>query len=271
MSESETRGLQFDEEERLPWLESGDAVDEGDGVSVGRLFGLVIAGLALIGAIVGGLWWWQNNAGRPRSEIIAAPAGPVRVAPPEERGRFDGDGNAAVAAAEGVRTTGQVDPSQLPEAPVAPPAATGRAAPRPESSTPVNRPTQTAQAQTPAAAPAAARTTARPAAAGTSASAPVRSSTAPAPGATRGAAPAAAPATGGMIQLGAFASEATANRAWSGLKERFTWLAPVNASVASAEVNGRTVYRLRAAAGSSSNARNLCNRLRVAGENCIVL
>lgn len=266
MSDSETRGLQFDEEERLPWLESTDAVDEGDGVSLGRLFGLVVAGLALIGAIVGGLWWWQNHAGRSGSEVIAAPAGPVRVAPPEEPGRFDGDGNAAVAAAEGVRTNGQVDPNQLPEAPVAPPAATGRAAPERESSTPVPRPTQTAQA------PAAARPAPppRPAVAGSSASAPVRVSVAPPTTARPTAAPAVV-AGSGMIQLGAFASDATANRAWAGMKERFSWLSSVNANVVSAEVNGRTVYRLRAAAGSSANARNLCNRLRVAGENCIVL
>jgi hypothetical protein len=37
------------------------------------------------------------------------------------------------------------------------------------------------------------------------------------------------------------------------------------------EVNGRTVYRLRASAGSSSAARDLCGRLRIAGEDCLIL
>jgi hypothetical protein len=73
------------------------------------------------------------------------------------------------------------------------------------------------------------------------------------------------------VQLGAFASEATAARAWDSLKGRFSWLGPVNRSIVAGDVNGRTVYRLRAAAGSASAARDLCSRLRVAGEDCLVM
>lgn len=220
--------LNFEEEERLPWLEPIEDMDES-GVSIGRLLGLVVAGLVVIGAVVGGLWWWQNNGGRPRGELIAAPEGDYRVPPPAEPGRFDGDGNVAVAASEGVTPVGTVDPNKLPEQPVAPAVASG--------------PNRTAPALRPAPAPTSARTTAAP----------------------------ATPTGGGTIQLGAFASEATAAHAWDSLKSRFAWLGPVNRTIAAAEVNGRTVYRLRAAAGSASAARDLCARLRVAGENCIVL
>jgi hypothetical protein len=94
---------------------------------------------------------------------------------------------------------------------------------------------------------------------------------APAAPAAAAAAPAAAGGTSGTVQLGAFASEGAAARAWDTLKRRFEWLAPVNRTIVPATVNGRTVYRLQAAAGSSSAARNLCARFRVAGENCIVL
>ena len=72
-----------------------------------------------------------------------------------------------------------------------------------------------------------------------------------------------------MVQLGAFSSSASAQRAWTSLKGRFAYLEPVNSTVVTAEVNGRTVYRLQAAAGSASAAQSLCNRLRVAGENCM--
>jgi hypothetical protein len=74
-----------------------------------------------------------------------------------------------------------------------------------------------------------------------------------------------------MIQLGAFASESTAASAWTSLQGRFAWLANVNRSIQPASVNGRTVYRLRANAGTAATARDFCGRLRVAGENCIVL
>ena len=257
MNEPDSKPLHFEEEERLPWLEPIEDVEERDS-SIGRLVGLVLTGLVGIGVVVGGLWWWQNNGGRPRGELIAAPEGNYRVPPPAEPGRFDGDGNIAVAAAEGVETPGQVDPNQLPEAPVPPAVASGGAS-APTIATPASRPATLPQPKgVVASAPVAAT---RPAAA-----------TPVAPAARPATAPAAAAGTGsGTIQLGAFASEATAARAWDDLKGRFAWLGPVNRSIVAGEVNGRTVYRLRASAGSSSAARDLCGRLRIAGEDCLIL
>lgn len=244
MNDTDNAPLRFEEEERLPWLEPIDDIEESGG-SLSRLFGLVIAGLIGIGLVVGGLWWWQNNGGRPRGELIAAPEGDYKVAPAAEPGRFDGEGNVAVAAAEGVSTPGNVDASQLPEQPVAP--AAGAA---PVTATPA-APTKGAIALP----------TARP----------TGSTGAGSTSATAAPAPAATASGGGMVQIGAFASEATAARAWDSLKGRFTWLANVNRSIVPAQVNGRTVYRLRGAAGSASAARDLCARMRVAGENCIVV
>ncbi len=223
----------LEQEERLPWLEPVDDTRYDDGVSSSRLIGLVLSGLALIGLIVGGLWWWQQNGGRPRGELIAAPEGEYRLPPPEEKGRFDGEGDVAVAAAEGATPAGRVDPSRLPEQPVERPSAAARE--------PAGRPAAASGRPAAAAAPAAANAAAN------------------------------APTGGTVIQLGAFASEATAARAWSGLQGRFTWLANINRTVTPATVNGRTVYRLRATAGSTASARDYCSRLRVAGENCIVL
>lgn len=231
--------LRFEEEDRLPWLEPVEEA-EHEGGTGWRLAALVLSGLVLIGLVVGGMWWWQTG-GRPRGELIAAPEGDYKQAPSAEPGRFEGEGAIAVAAAEGVQPTAQIDPNRLPEAPVAPPQAAGgtqapAAAPQPKAAAPT----------------AAARSTAIPVAA------------TPAPAAR---APAA---TGsGMVQLGAFSSNASAQSAWNSLKSRFAYLEPVNSNIVSAEVNGRTIYRLQAAAGSASAAQTLCNRLRVAGENCI--
>lgn len=229
MSEPEGMSLHFEPEERLPWLEPVEDMPQSENM-LGRLIGLVLAGLVIIGAVVGGLWWWQNNAAGGRGELIAAAEGPYKVEPKAEPGRFDGDGTIAVAAAEGQQTTSSIDASRLPEQPVPPTAAAPKAA-----------------APAPAAPKGAARSTPTPA---------------PAPAA-------ASAATGtGMVQIGAFSSEASAARAWDTLKTRFEWLATVNRSIVPAEVNGRTVYRLRAAAGTASAARTLCNRLLVAGESC---
>lgn len=81
-------------------------------------------------------------------------------------------------------------------------------------------------------------------------------------------APAAPAAGGATIQLGAFDSQAQANAAWKAMSGRFTYLAPLSQSVQSANVGGRTFYRLRA---SGPDARDICRRLEVAGESCIVV
>jgi hypothetical protein len=80
----------------------------------------------------------------------------------------------------------------------------------------------------------------------------------------------AAPAAGGgqTIQLGAFDSQAQANTAWKAMAGRFSYLAPLSHSVMTAQVGGRTFYRLRA---SGAGARDICRRLEVAGESCIVV
>lgn len=78
-----------------------------------------------------------------------------------------------------------------------------------------------------------------------------------------------APAAGGVtIQLGAFSSQAGANNAWKALSTRFTYLAPLTHTIMPTNSSGRTLYRLRA---SGSDAKGICNRLRVAGEACTII
>ena len=80
--------------------------------------------------------------------------------------------------------------------------------------------------------------------------------------------PAAAP-TGGkgsVVQLGAFANRAQGERAWSALSARFPSVAAMNKMI----VPFSGGIRLRAGAESPAKAREVCQALRVAGENCFV-
>ena len=80
--------------------------------------------------------------------------------------------------------------------------------------------------------------------------------------------PASAP-TGGkgsVIQLGAFANRAQAERAWSALSARFPTVAAMNKMI----IPFSGGIRLRAGAASSDAARDACQTLKVAGENCFV-
>jgi hypothetical protein len=78
------------------------------------------------------------------------------------------------------------------------------------------------------------------------------------------AAPAGPP--GSSVQLGAFANRAQAERAWTALSARFPSVAGLNKLI----VPFSGGIRLRAAAGSPADAKQVCQTLRAAGENCFV-
>ena len=55
------------------------------------------------------------------------------------------------------------------------------------------------------------------------------------------------------------------------MAKRFAYLADLNQAIMKAEVNGHTYYRLRVTAASAAQAKDVCARLKVAGENCLVV
>jgi len=73
-------------------------------------------------------------------------------------------------------------------------------------------------------------------------------------------------AAGSVIQIGAFANRAQAERAWSALSARFPTVASMNKLI----VPFSGGIRLRAAAASPADARRVCQMLKAAGENCFV-
>ena len=72
--------------------------------------------------------------------------------------------------------------------------------------------------------------------------------------------------SGSVIQLGAYKNAAQAERAWTALSSRFSTIAGMTKLV----VPYSGGYRLRAGAASPAEARQACQALRVAGENCFV-
>ena len=88
---------------------------------------------------------------------------------------------------------------------------------------------------------------------------PVPAEPAPAPAAPSGA-------SGSVIQLGAYKNAAQAERAWTALSSRF----PSVGAMTKLVVPFSGGFRLRAGAASPAEARQACQALRVAGENCFV-
>jgi hypothetical protein len=73
-------------------------------------------------------------------------------------------------------------------------------------------------------------------------------------------------APGSVVQLGAFANQAQAERAWTALSARFPGVAALNKLI----VPFAGGIRLRGGAASSADARQVCQTLKAAGENCFV-
>lgn len=226
-------GLGLDGEDRLPWLEAADGFDDEGEVSPARLLIMVLGGLLLIGAVLGGLWWVQNGGARGKGELIVADKGDYKVAPKTDGAKtFEGEGDASFSASEGAAPAGKVDPSRMPEEPAVTTADREEAVKKAAA----NRPADKA-----------------------------------APKATGKAPVAPASPSGALIQLGAFSSEGAAAKAWTNLSKRFAYLAELDRVISPAKVGSGTVYRLRVPAGTAANAKNLCGKLRVAGENCVVV
>lgn len=229
------------DEDRLPWLETVEPDEESRG-GVGRTVAGVLLGLALVAAVVFGVYSWRHRAPDADGALIAAQQGSYKVRPDDPGGlKVEGEGDAAVATSAGKgASNGAVDLRAVPEAPVTP------AAPVAAKSTQPGRRTAVA---------------AVPAAGGRLvAAAPVNAGPARAPGVVGGS----------LVQLGAFPSEAAANAAWGGFAKRFGYLAALGKSVQPVEVNGHTFYRLKVNAGSNTQAADIVARLRVAGEDSFV-
>jgi hypothetical protein len=225
-------GTPLDREDRLPWLEAVEEEDKSEGPSALKLAVAVLIGLAAIGGLVGGYFWLSERSTQTAAgeELIKAPQGPYKVKPDKPGGMaVEGEGDTAFAASAGADPKGQINTNAVSEAPVSRNQGQGQPAPaeKPGQPAPAAKPADTGTIKAPA------PTNAGP---------------------------------GGTIQLGAFPNGASAEKAWKALSGRFGYLAPLSHSVVSANVNGKTWYRLRA---SGPGAADVCGRLQVAGENCL--
>lgn len=246
MSDFARDRLDLDDEDRLPWLEPASDFDDEVVVSPFRLILVVLAGLSLLALVSAGVYALLDRdgagSGGGAGKLITAQPGDYKIPASEaDAKKFAGEGDASFAASEGMEREGRIDPSRLPETPVA---GAGKA----------DAPVKGVAAAKPEA-----KVTARVATVSGAGSA------------RTGEAKSAASGGAGVVQLGAYGNTALAKDAWGKLSKRFSYLEGLSASVEPVNVGGTTLYRLRTSTGSTSSASALCGRLKVAGESCMVV
>jgi hypothetical protein len=217
-------------DEQLPWLQAVEDEDEPRGVSARKMLaalGTVIAAAVLVAATFFWLGHRESAVNGP-PELIKAPPGPYKIKPPNPGGLdISSESQTAFETSAGEDKDAQLDLSKLPEQPVVkPPKTQPQPAPEPGFSQ--------------------------------DAKAPAKHDPAPE------AKPSGPP--GSVVQLGAFANQAQAERAWKALSDRFPTVAGMNKLI----VPFSGGIRLRASAASPSDARQVCAALKAAGENCFV-
>lgn len=234
-------GEAYEGDDRLPWLETADE-EYDEGQKRGRVFLYVFIALLLAGLVILGYYYVRQHQGQAgNGELIKAPAGDYKVKPDEPGGmKVEGQGDAVFATSQGAASNASINVGALPEAPIE-----GKAAPKGAAGAAPG--TKSAKLAMPGA------TKVGPGAPATTVPAPVLGG-----------------GSGSLVQLGAFPNEAGANVAWARLSKRFAYLAPLGKSVERAQVGDKSVFRLRVNAGSNGQAREICGKLKVAGENCFV-
>ena len=215
-------------DEQLPWLQPVEDEDEPRGLSARKMLAALVVVL-LAALLVAATFFWlgrRDSAVSGPPELIHAPPGPYKVKPPNPGG-LDISSESESAFET---SAGEDRDSRLDTSKL--PQAT------------VAKPAQPDQAKAAATEPATPAT----------------------PAVQAPAAPKATGGTGSVIQLGAFANQAQAERAWTALSARFPTIAAMNKMI----VPFPGGIRLRAGASSPADAKQACDALKAAGENCFV-
>ena len=214
-------------DEPLPWLAPVEDEDEPRGFSARRML-LAILVVLLAVLIIAGTFFWLGH----REAVVSGPPPLIKAPPgpykvkPPNAGGLDIGGESETAFET---SAGEDKDSKLDLNKL------------PE--TPVAKPSK-AQPQ----------------------AAPVPAPEAKTPTVKEAAEPKPAGPAGSTVQLGAFANQAQAERAWTALSERFPSVAALNKMI----VPFSGGIRLRAGAASPADAKQVCQTLKAAGENCFV-
>ena len=275
------------QDEAAPWLDEGEYEDDGPiHTLVGRraLFGLLfLLGVLTIGVVVGILLVSKRESspidvpGIGEAVPVLASPGPWKVPPTGadiDGTPVEGQGQVLFGTGDGRETDARIALDAMPEDPMPRPGAVGPGVVVDEGEPVIDEiQPETAPAVAP---PPPAPAPVRPKASDTvvprdATQKPAAPKVTPKVIYAPEPAPKAASGGGQVLQLGAFSSESRARTAFKELTGRYAYLAGMEPQLVPVATDGKTLYRLRTVAPSPSAAKDICGRLKVAGEACSVV
>ncbi len=213
-------------DEQLPWLQPVEDEDEPRGISARKMVA-ALAVVLLAALLVAGTFFWLGR----RQAVVGGPPELIHAPPGPYKVKPPNPGGLDISAESqtAFETSAGEDSNAQLDTSKLPQGAV--ASPAPEE-------------------PKGAAATSKPAA----------------PADEAATAPKATGGTGSVIQLGAFANQAQAERAWTALSARFPAIAAMNRMI----VPFAHGMRLRAGAANAADAKQACDMLKAAGENCFI-
>ncbi len=265
------RRLDLHEDDRLPWLEAEDDDDGYAGVDTKRVFAFVLAGLAILAAVVGGIWWATHrkpaDVAVADGSTIAAPVGDYKSAPKDPGGKtYAGTGDSSFAVSQGQKPNAQLAGSGDVNAVNSAANAAANAANDIKTGA-VGAIGTTVNAATNAMPNGGNPTAHLPAPAGHDAKLVANGAGS---NTGSGASTGSGSSTGTGVQVGAFSTQKSAEAAWSKLSQQYSALSGFRHRIVEGQADIGTVYRLQAIAGTDAAASALCSKLRSAGLPCQV-
>ena len=106
LANTDTDGMDIDDPDHLPWLETADDYEYDNSPSIFKIILFIFIALLAVAAVAASYYWYQNRSeGDVKSgngDLIVAQEGDYKVAPEDPQGKdFEGEGDASFAVTEG--------------------------------------------------------------------------------------------------------------------------------------------------------------------------
>jgi len=113
VAETDNEGLNIEDPDHLPWLETADDYEYDNSPSIFKIILWLLLVAMVLAFIAASYYWYQNRSdggtSQGNGDLIAAQEGDYKVSPKDEQGKdFEGEGDASFAASAGQKVTGKI-------------------------------------------------------------------------------------------------------------------------------------------------------------------
>ncbi len=113
LADTDIDGMDIDDPDHLPWLETADDYEYDNSPSIFKIILFIFIALLAIAAIAASYYWYKNRSEEGvksgNGDLIVAQEGDYKVPPEDRQGKeFEGEGDASFAVTEGQKQSSTI-------------------------------------------------------------------------------------------------------------------------------------------------------------------